>query len=339
MADFEHPRTAACSRRRLLEGLGGAAAAGLLRPVPASCLPAGRLGVNFKRTPSEPLDGQAARRSLRRLASDGAGCVAFIPFLWQAAPTASRLVRGNDLSDGELLAGVTAARREGLDVIIKPHVWIPSAWAGMIEPDDRTEWLSCYEREMLALAALAEKAQARALVVATEIRTLDHSAWLAGLAQDIRRIYSGPLVYCLHSIEDAETFPHWRAFDVIGINLYPELGPSAEDQAMVERMDKVVARLDAVIAKMARTVWITELGLMSARGAQAKPWLSPEELPAPPDPAIQQRVLSLWLDRLLPRPIERVLFWCWYSDPDAGGPNDRDFTIQNKPAERLLARG
>jgi hypothetical protein len=58
----------------------------------------------------------------------------------------------------------------------------------------------------------------------------------------------------------------------------------------------------------------------------------------PLDLAIQKTALADWRDVLGAHGISGISFWCWYTNPDAGGPNDTDFTIQNKPAQTVLAR-
>jgi hypothetical protein len=40
---------------------------------------------------------------------------------------------------------------------------------------------------------------------------------------------------------------------------------------------------------------------------------------------------------VLDRPaVHGVLIWRWLTDPNAGGDRDTDFTVQGKPAERVL---
>ena len=76
--------------------------------------------------------------------------------------------------------------------------------------------------------------------------------------------------------------------------------------------------------------------MRSAEGAAAKPWESAEERAAAADPALQADVLADWL-AVLDRPaISGVLIWRWFTDPNAGGLADTDFTVQGKPAEHVL---
>jgi hypothetical protein len=101
-------------------------------------------------------------------------------------------------------------------------------------------------------------------------------------------------------------------------------------------MQAIAARLDALAARTGKPVIVGEIGLRSARGAAAMPWESAEERAAPPDPPLQADVLGDWL-AVLDRPAVRgVLVWRWFTDPDAGGPADTDFTVQGKPAAAML---
>jgi hypothetical protein len=47
-------------------------------------------------------------------------------------------------------------------------------------------------------------------------------------------------------------------------------------------------------------------------------------------------VLADWLAALDRPRIRGVLIWRWLSDPRAGGISDTDFTVQGKPAQRVL---
>jgi hypothetical protein len=81
---------------------------------------------------------------------------------------------------------------------------------------------------------------------------------------------------------------------------------------------------------------VGEIGLRSALGAAAKPWESAEERDSAPDPLLQAEVLGDWI-AALDRPVIRgVLIWRWFTDPNAGGLADTDFTVQGKPAESVL---
>jgi hypothetical protein len=101
-------------------------------------------------------------------------------------------------------------------------------------------------------------------------------------------------------------------------------------------MQREAERLDRLAARWRRRVWVAELGLRSAAGAAARPWEAVEDRVSVPDQRVQAMVLARWL-AVLDRPsVEATLLWRWFTDPQRGGPQDTDFTLQNKLAEGVL---
>ena len=321
------------ARRALVAGL--AAAPSLVRAQPAR---RAHRGFNLVATARAPLGSAAAAESFARMAALGADSVAIVCFLWQASPQAGTIVRGNDMGDAELAAGIRQARAARLSVMVKPHVWVPESWAGAVEPraDAWRGWFDGFQAALLPLARLSQAEGAQAFCLGTELRrTSRRVEWWEVIAR-IRAVYRGTLLYTAHNAEEAGLVPFWPALDAVGVSLYPALGADDAPGAWQAAMAAEAARIDRIAAAVGRPAWVTEIGLRSARGAAAKPWESAEERDATPDGALQAAVLSRWL-AVLDRPsVAGVLVWRWFSDPAAGGPADTDFTVQGKPAEALL---
>jgi hypothetical protein len=123
---------------------------------------------------------------------------------------------------------------------------------------------------------------------------------------------------------------------MIGVSLYPPLGEDGDRAGRLAVMRASMDRLDAISARFGKPILVGEIGLRSAKGAAAKPWESAEERTAAPDPLLQAKVIADWMT-VLDRPaVGGVLVWRWFTDPQAGGGADTDFTVQGKPAERVL---
>lgn len=327
-------RERCASRRGILKLGAGLAGLGLL---PAACTGASASpwrGVNLIATPNAPLGSPACERSLRRLRDLGGNAVALIPFLWQSAPADPKIVLGDAVSLDQLRAGIRQARGLGLKVLVKPHVWVPQTWAGAIaftNAADQAEWLSRYRALLLDLAGLAQEEGADALALGTELRGVSGDPAWASIIADVRDRFRGTLTYVAHWDGELDRLPFRALLDIPSISLYPPLG---DDDA------GLAGRIEALAAALARQgpLWIGELGLRSAVGGQAKPWESPEERDAHPDADVQARVLDHWLTALDRHGLRDVLLWRWFSDPDAGGPQDTDFTLQGKPAEAVMKR-
>jgi hypothetical protein len=296
-------------------------------------------GFNVIVTHGDPFGSAPADLALAQAKALGASAVAVIPFLWQPSPVSPDLVRGSDMNDDELRAAIREAHAHGLAVLVKPHVWVPNSWAGAIvmQTDaDRQLWFANYQREILHIAQIADAEKADALAIGTELsQTTQWPQW-NDLIVKTRAAFSGRLMYVAHNVEEAETVPFWDRLDAIGVSLYPPLGGDDDRDYRLATMRATADRLDMLALIYQKPVIVAEIGVRSATGAAAKPWQSAEERVATADPALQADVLADWL-AILDRPtIHGVMIWRWFTDPHAGGLADTDFTVQGKPAERVL---
>lgn len=297
---------------------------------------AGMRGVNLVETDKAPFGSDAAMASFRRVAAMGANAVALIPFFWQRDAASSDVLIGDALPIERLRAGITQARASGLRVIIKPHIWVPGAWAGAIAPRDGwPKWFAGYGQHLLDLAHVAQAERVDDLVIGTEIAGSAQRPDWAPLIARVRKVFAGQLTYVAHGAEEVERFAHWPLVDRVGASLYPPLPGSPAQRA--QAMDAALGRVARIAHRVGKPVLIGEIGLRSAHGAALKPWESAEERHAAPDGALQARVIGEWLDAAARAGVADVLIWRWFSDPHSGGPADTDFTIQNKPAEQLVA--
>jgi hypothetical protein len=324
-------------RRALLAGLGLLAA--LILPAHTQPPPPRLDGANVIMAPEHAFGSASAKRSLADLKRLGAGAIAVIPFLWQRDPQSPDLVRGDDMPDAVLRAAIRDAHALGLAVVVKPHVWVPTSWAGAIAMDGEDgwrRWFAAYRRELVGIARLAAQERAEALAIGTELVLASPRAEWRDLIGAVRAVYAGRLLYVAHNPEEAETVPFWDALDAIGVSLYPQLGDDDDRAVRRGAMNAAADRLDLLAARTGKPVVVAEIGLRSARGAAAKPWESAEERASAPDPALQAAVLADWLAALERPSIRGVMIWRWLTDPHAGGAADTDFTVQGKPAQGVL---
>ncbi len=297
------------------------------------------LGFNIVQTGTSRFGSQAAQQSLQAMAAAGAREAAVVVFLWQPHPSSPQLSRGGDMSDDELRAAIRALHGLSLQVTVKPHVWVPGRWAGAIEmatAADWEAWFAAYREALLPIARIAAEERAQMLAIGTELR---HASGLTGwesLIGELRAIFPGRLTYFAHGADEAERVGFWPLLDAVGVTLYPVLGADDADSDWDRRMSAEVARLEAIAGAAGRPVVVGEIGIRSAKGAAEKPWESAEERQAEPAPDLQRRVLSRWLHALERPFIESVLVWRWFTDPQAGGLRDTDFTVQGKPAAEVL---
>jgi hypothetical protein len=296
-------------------------------------------GFNVIAAVGHPFGSPSARQALNAARGLGARAVAIIPFLWQPRPSSGDVVRGNDMQDEELRTAIREARALGFSVLVKPHVWVPESWAGAVEPANEAEWRAWFARyrdEIVRIARIAAAEGADVLALGTELaKTSRRPEWIDVIAA-VRAVFPRRLTYVAHNLAEAEAVPFWDRLDAIGVSLYPPLGVDDDRSGRLATMQSVAARLEQLSTRLNKPLIVAEIGVRSATGAAAKPWESAEERVAPPDPALQAQVLADWFAALDRPAIRSVLVWRWLTDPAAGGPSDTDFTVQGKPAERVL---
>ena len=296
-------------------------------------------GFNVIAAVGHPFGSASAHQALKTARGLGARAVAVIPFLWQPSAASEEIVRGSDMRDAELAAAIRDARSLGFFVLVKPHVWVPGSWAGAVEPGSEAAWQAWFARyrvEILRIAKIAEAEGADALTLGTELtKAIERPEWL-DLIVAVRAVFTRELTYVAHNLKEAEAVPFWDRLDAIGVSLYPPLGSDQDRAGRIATMRGVAEGLDRLSRRVDKPVIVAEIGVRSAVGAAAKPWESAEERTARADPQLQADLLADWL-LVLNRPsIRSVLVWRWLTDPRAGGVADTDFTVQGKPAERML---
>ncbi|MBI5838159.1 MAG: hypothetical protein HZB25_13050 [Candidatus Eisenbacteria bacterium] len=282
----------------------------------------------------------------------GAGWISQTPFGWQRAVDEprirvnSRSVLGFGPYWGETDTGlaVTArlAHRAGLKVMLKPHVWLHGGrWCGEIRMRDARGWQAWF-REYTAFithyAALAERERMEMLCVGVELKgtASRERDWRAVIAA-VRRVYHGRLTYAANWDGEVDSVAFWDALDAIGVQAYYPLSefPSPAGAELERGWERWREPLEGAARAWGRPVLFTEVGYKSCRSAATRPWEWDPDGPA--DMGLQERCYEALFRVFWDRPwFAGVCLWKWHpKHDDAGGPADRTFTPQHKPAERV----
>lgn len=306
----------------------------------AGCTPARLDGANLLQSRTVSFEDRETADALRQLRALGASTVAVVVFLEQDHPAATRMSRSDAVTDAQLVAAIRSARRHKLNVFIKPQFLVPDSWAGAIDPHTEADWetwFETYQDHLLHYAHLARQAGAQGFVIGTELaRAAQRPEWANAIAA-LREHFPGTLSYAAHGVEELEAFAHWSLLDLAGVTLYPSLGEQPTRAAMEPHIKATVQQLQSAAAQIDTPLWIAEVGIQSRAAAQRNPWEWQDvDEAAAPDPELQATVIDLWLDALAGDWHQGVLLWAWSNDPRAGGPADRDYLLQNKPAERVM---
>jgi hypothetical protein len=289
-----------------------------------------------------------AQETLERLKHNGVDAVSLTPFGFMTSTTSDTVHLVTDYRGGESDARVAAMARQahamGMQVMLKPHVWIRGgAWVGALAlPDDAAwaRWFASYRAFIVHYARLAEAEKMEALTLGVELKTAsgrDRARWEA-IIREVRAAYHGRLLYAANW-DEAERVVFWDLLDAVGVDEYQPL-TAKKDASLAELRAgwrAVVARLSALAARTKKPVVITELGYRARADAATDPALWPQgDGAARFDGAHQAACYRAALEALTAAPFVRGIYvWKWFTDSkDEEGPTD--FSPAGKPAEQVL---
>lgn len=292
---------------------------------------------------------------LDRIAALGTTHLTLVPFGFQRAADTPHIRPNTDAgwyseSDAGIRALAEEAATRGMDLILKPHIWLGSYNSdgqsrNTIGFDTEAKWVrweAAYTRFLMHYAHLAHEVDADVLVVGTELARAAHERpdfWRALIAK-VRTVYKGRLTYAANWHDEYETVPFWDALDYIGVQAYFPISessaPSIED--LVHGWDTHVETLREVATRAERPVLFTEVGYRSVQTAAAEPWVWPDrdqQDSADVDMALQARLYRALFQRFASVPwFAGAVFWKWHPEHAADRPHG--FTPQGKPAEDIL---
>jgi hypothetical protein len=250
---------------------------------------------------------------------------------------------------GESEAGaretIRHARQAGLNVMLKPMVWVPGGWPGGFELSSEEkwkEWEASYERYVMRLAKVAAEEGAQAFCIGTEFKlaATQRPQFWSQLAQKVRGVFSGKITYAANWDEFTQiTF--WKDLDYIGVDAYfPLSDATVPDYAALGRAWKNAnAAMEKVSRDNGKQILFTEFGYRSVDKTAWKQW-ELENIGFGSQVNHKAQVVSY---RAL---FENVwnkdwfaggFLWQWYTNhSNAGGDKDSDYTPQNKPVEILI---
>lgn len=242
---------------------------------------------------------------------------------------------------------VEQAHREGLRVLLVPHLWVESGeWRGELDPraaEDWETWARSYRRYLLEWARLAQEAHVDMLAAGVELRTwvtTTHAPSFGRLLSDVRGVYDGLLTYAANW-DDVEETVILGELDVIGINAFYPLadkegaGPS-ELREGAERAAERVARL---AERWDRPVMFSEFGYTTRPDPALRPWEWPDEMRGVRvDEKAQADAYRALLGAMIECPgFAGIFLWRLYADPaDLSQEAEWGFSPQGKQAELVL---
>ena len=288
-------------------------------------------------------DRPASRRALAEIRATGAGWVVLVATCYQRDARSSHINcrTGQTVTDAGLERAIAAAHGQGLRVMLKPHVDLPSDALdrATIVPSQPDRWFAAYTRMMSRYADIAEGTGVEQLAVGTELAgtSRDGGRWGAVIAE-LRQHYRGPMTYAAN-YDEYEHVAFWNDLDLVGIDAYwPLASRPTDDVARLEAAWRpIAARLELFARRTGKPILFTEAGYVSQPGSTVEPfnWT----ISTVRDDGEQAAAYEALLATFWHRPwFAGVHWWMWDDLPGSGDDQRLDYTPHGKPAEAVLRR-
>ncbi|MDN5217378.1 hypothetical protein QQ020_35215 [Fulvivirgaceae bacterium BMA12] len=302
-------------------------------------------GINLE-APPRPFDGH----TLNEVKAVHADWVAVIPYAFTSIESAEIFFDGDRQWWGEKSEGVVAciemAQKLGLNVMIKPHLWVKGqGWAGDFMLNSEEKWLSwekSYKKYMMTYAKIAARYKVPLLCIGTECRqvAIHRPDFWRSLIADIRHIYDGRLTYAANW-DNYQNVAFWDQLDFIGIDAYFPL--SDQKTPAVWQLNKDWQphhqEIRQFSEKWDRPIIFTEYGYKSIDYATIGHWkVSPDTLEVNLDGqanAYESIYQTFWHEPWF----KGGFLWKWHiSNGIKKRKHPTSFTPQGKPAMAVIEK-
>ena len=294
----------------------------------------------------ERFASQYSDASLQKLASLGVEYLSLCVTQYQEQYNSTKIKPTKQTpSDKSVRHAIKRAHKLGLKIMLKPHIdlidkYDGTYWRadiGFTNEDDWKQWFLEYKKYIIHYAKMSEKLKVELLCVGTELSfTTQKEAQWREIIEEVKKVYSGKIVYAANW-DNFKNIKFWDALDYVGIDAYfpltYESEPTVED--IKKGWEKWKYEIEMWQAQVNKPIIFTEIGYASTPHAPYTPWQGGTGGNA--DPQIQAKCYEAFFETIWNASwLAGVYWWKWDTNVHAGGENNRQFTPQNKPAQKII---
>lgn len=241
-------------------------------------------------------------------------------------------------SDKGVKEMVQQAKKIGLKVMLKPHLWImPHVFTGQLTFEDKSRWVSwseSYRKYIYRFAEIAESENIELFCIATEMESMwvEAPEEFAKLIIGVKKRYSGKLTYAANW-DEYKRFPFWNQLDFIGVDAYFPLDKKSPKNSWKAHQTIINALSDS----LSKQVIFTEFGYRSIPDPFTKPWESYNKHDANYTAQVKayDAFFKTWISD---QHVAGAFVWKWFMGDFRGPGSGTTFSPQFKPAEKLLSK-
>lgn len=248
--------------------------------------------------------------------------------------------------DDSLKHAFDRARELGLHTMLTPQVDLNSvendfwrAEIGFTSNEGWDKWFESYLEFILYYAVFAEENGVDILNIGTELTrtTLQRPDKWIEVIKEVRKVYSGRLVYTANWFEEYREITFWEHLDYAGISAYfPLSDKDKPSYSEIKRnWEKWLVEIEAWQKTHGRPVIFPEIGYRSIEGAAREPWAFTNT--GPLDMQQQYNCYKAAFETFWGKEwFYGMYWWAWRTAPYIQGKYHRGYTPNDKPAAGLI---
>ncbi|MEP1034681.1 hypothetical protein [Ekhidna sp.] len=292
---------------------------------------------------------------LQKLNSANIEHIILVPYAYQEDYNSPDVVYNstNSRRDSAYAEFISASKSLGLEVIIKPHIWISNPSDGkwradiaMATESEWQQWEKSYTEFILHYARLSDEHHLPYFCMGNEfyISTTKRPQFWVSLIDTVRSVYSGKITYGANWDKEFKEITFWDKLDYIGIQAYFPVANTnyPKYNEVLSGWDPHLSEIDSISKAFDKKVIFTELGYKSTPDAARYPW-GWENFTENIFQQISTRTQAYCYQAFFEKPWKQewmagVMIWQWQtSERDDDG--NHNFTPEGKPAINELAKG
>lgn len=271
------------------------------------------------------------------------------------------------------IQGIQLAKQAGLKVFLKPHIVLGkqqaisrrqsnakfmnttptsskdktrgAAWRGELSLKKEKDWQTLetnYEAYILKLAKVAAILEVDLFSVGTELKqfALQRPTFWKQLIYKVRQVYAGPLTYAANW-DEYQKISFWKNLDYIGVDTYFPISKMKTPtiKKTLKNWKSIQRQLSKISKKNDRKILLTEFGYRNISYAGKHPWTHNKGESLPTNNQAQVNLYEAFFQTFWKKSwIAGGFSWKWFAYPPYGNGTDTSFSVQGKPALKVLQK-
>ncbi len=249
----------------------------------------------------------------------------------------------------ERIEGIEATselfKSKKIKIMLKPQIWIPKGgFTGFIKMKSENDWKVLednYEKFILFYAKVAQSTNCELFCIGTEMNSfvISRPFFWSNLISKIKKIYTGKITYA-ENWDSYKSVTFIDQLDYIGVDAYFPLdkAKTPTTKAIEMAWQSLKKEMQLLSKKYNKKILFTEYGYQSKDFTTLEPWNHSKSRTVNLK-GQENAMIAIYNQFWKEDWFAGGFLWKWYdNNNNSGGENDSDYTVQNKPSEKIVKK-